>query len=68
MQTKDWPVVLEARKAAEAELSFYTEMMEHKVLVATKPQRSPIRMLTNTTDGIHLMFLKDYIRKVQNAN
>lgn len=29
--TKDWPVVIEARKCAEYQLQFYRKMMEEKV-------------------------------------
>lgn len=57
MQTKDWPVVVEARKAAEAELEFYTTMM------ATKVERNTPKMLTDSVDGIYPIYAQQYLRR-----
>lgn len=61
MQTKDWPVVKEAKKMAEHQLEFYDEMMERKVIV-TKPEQNPIRMLSDQTDGLYPRYFKFYLR------
>lgn len=61
MQTKDWPVVKEAKKMAEHQLEFYDEMMERKV-IATKPERNLFRVLSDRTDGLHPRYFKLYLR------
>lgn len=63
MQTKDWPVVIEARKAAEKQLEFYCRMMDKKSLTVTKPLVSPPRLLTDTTEGIHPDFIRNYFKR-----
>ena len=67
IRIRDFPVVKEAKRIAEAQLNYCKVMMEEKdklgTITVTKPDRNSPRMLTDTCDGIHPV-IKPYIKKV----
>lgn len=67
LKIRDFPVVQEAKRIAEAQLNYYKVMTENKdkpgTITVTKPDCNPPRMLTNTCDGIHPV-TNPYIKKV----